>query len=349
MNAKKFFLIMLLTAMLALPAQAALADTTPPDTVIYLGQEPGANHKFSYTHKIYATVYNYDAESAVTSCQINWGAGWETVDKGTEASWYSVAHTYPSAGIKTVYYRCSSAGGISSSAFDKITVVQDITPPSTGIYLGGAPGAHNNKVYSKTVYANLWNYDAESAVTSCVVNWNAGEGWEAVSTGTALNWYSVAHTYSDYGAKTVSYRCSSAGGATTGSIQHTNLDFVQLLPASQAPLQIFTKILHLPRQIMKVSRLFFTEECVEPGQELRLISNLDIGRDLRNVKITATVAELGLRKRLGPFNLEKDKAKSFYVAIPEDAPEGKYDLRVSISNADFRRVKHRTFTVKNTC
>ncbi len=345
MSIKTFFVFVL--SMLLLNVQYAAADDeSPPVVAIYIGQDAGVHNDLSYTYEVYATLYNYDAESGVTSCEINWGDGWEGVYSGAEAAWYSISHTYGSAGTKNILYRCSSAGGSSEEAEDSITILQDTTPALTAIYLGGADGVHNNNIFSTTVYANMWSNDPESPVTFCRINWNDGSGLQDVQTGQRNVWRSVSHAYSAVGTKRVDYICGSDGGIFNGSVQHTNWDSIELSSAQQ---QAASSLASLPKKILRISKLFFSEECVSPGQELRLMSSFDIDRDLENVKITATVAELGLRKSLGPFDLKKDDSKSLFMTIPDGTPAGEYDLRVVVDADGFKRIKHREFKVKREC
>ncbi len=109
-------------------------------------------------------------------------------------------------------------------------VAADTTAPVLGIYLGQDDNAdHNQLSYKPTIYANLWNKEYQTSVVQCQIDWNDGSGWESVSKGTEGSWYSVGHTYSSTGLKTVNYRCkNSAGLWTTGNVHETNYDTITI-------------------------------------------------------------------------------------------------------------------------
>jgi hypothetical protein len=212
------FLLVALFVAIAFVLSSSLisaCDSASPAVAMFLGESPGVHNDIIYSFGVYATLWNNDCKGVV-QCQIDWGegSGWQEVGTGVVRTWYAMLHTYSSLGTKTIKYRCKNQDGLWSSGniqhdnYD-IIEIQDITPPAVSIYLGESALVHNNATYSKKIYANLWNQDSQTNVTQCRINWNDGSSWEDVSAGTEGSWYSLSHTYSTIGIKTVSYECKN--------------------------------------------------------------------------------------------------------------------------------------------
>jgi hypothetical protein len=71
--------------------------------------------------------------------------------------------------------------------------------------------------------------------------------------------------------------------------------------------------------------------------------------DVKRSTIRVTVYELGISRKIGPFNgpyLDRDYLKTVPMVIPEDAEPGVYTLRMALTTNDqVKRVKHRDFRV----
>ncbi len=78
-----------------------------------------------------------------------------------------------------------------------------------------------------------------------------------------------------------------------------------------------------------------------------LKNNGDVNLD--NIRLTFVVPELDMRKRIGPFDLKRNKeiTKLIILDIPYWAEPGYYDIRATASNGDVRRVKHREIVIHN--
>jgi len=101
----------------------------------------------------------------------------------------------------------------------------------------------------------------------------------------------------------------------------------------------------LPQERLHVSRVRFLDEYTTVDEELVATINLendDLSK-MKNLKATIVFPELGLRKRIGPFNLKKNRevSKRIYVYVPGDVEPGFYTARITFSNDNIRRVKHR--------
>ena len=91
------------------------------------------------------------------------------------------------------------------------------------------------------------------------------------------------------------------------------------------------------------------DDHMEAGDTLQLgVSVENVGsKDIDNVQMTAIVHSLDMRDKVGPFNVDGYElvSKRLYLFVPADAKEGTYDIRLTISNDDVRRVIYRQFDI----
>ena len=69
---------------------------------------------------------------------------------------------------------------------------------------------------------------------------------------------------------------------------------------------------------------------------------------MKKTKLTISIPELGVYKRIGPFNLEKGDKTSRIISleIPDYAQAKEYDVRIEIGeNGELQRVKNRFIKV----
>ena len=101
---------------------------------------------------------------------------------------------------------------------------------------------------------------------------------------------------------------------------------------------------------IRIGNIGLSEEFISAGETLETTTYLENNENymnLKNVRITYIIPDLGIRKRVGPFDLKrnKDVLKKINLEIPPDTPPGEYDLRITVSNGQFNRVKYRVITV----
>ena len=108
----------------------------------------------------------------------------------------------------------------------------------------------------------------------------------------------------------------------------------------------------LPETQINIDSLrIINDDCVQPGGEL--MASVQVGyysyKD-GSITITAVIPDLGLRSRIGPIdvNSRDDISQLLIMRIPDETPEGTYDVRFTI-NDDYRRVKYREITVSRSC
>ncbi len=91
-------------------------------------------------------------------------------------------------------------------------------------------------------------------------------------------------------------------------------------------------------------------DYIKGGETLVLAVSLKntAEEEIDDVKITASIPQMGLIATKGPFDLEDDEdaSKRLYMEIPSDEDSGKYAIRISVSNDKMRRVKYRDFKIE---
>jgi len=155
--------------------------------------------------------------------------------------------------------------------------------------------------------------------------WDFGDGFHSTA-------FSPTHTYTNYGNYLVRLRVTDNDGQVAyGGV---------IIKAFSTSLE--------PKDILWIKRLgiWGTEgfEKTQSGSEVFVTVSLEnTGRDdLNDLKMVVTVPELGVRRSIGPFDLDKDEtmSKSVYLPLPE-AEAGEYDVRVIVGNEAIKRAKHR--------
>jgi PKD repeat protein len=105
------------------------------------------------------------------------------------------------------------------------------------------------------------------------------------------------------------------------------------------------------KELISLNRLsILNDDHLEPGDELEALISFEniAGYELEDLKLTIGIPAFAEWRiyNIGDLRSGKEVSKFIQLLIPEDAKAGYYDLRVSISNDDFRRTKFREFVVK---
>ncbi len=149
--------------------------------------------------------------------------------------------------------------------------------------------------------------------------------------------------YNTEGVYTVTFRAQDEFGLWSGYAMRT----ITVSTAS-----ILEKIT-LPRQRVHVSQIDFFNDInnIQPGEELLAFikfTNND-NYDMKKTKVTISIPELGVYRRIGPFNLEKgeETSKTISLQIPYYVQAKEYDVRITISESgSSQRTKHRFIRVR---
>ena len=92
-----------------------------------------------------------------------------------------------------------------------------------------------------------------------------------------------------------------------------------------------------------VSSIFIpNQDNIRAGSSVPIAVVFKSDEDLENVKLTAIIAELGVRSAVGPFDVEKDKkvSKTLSLDIPEWTAPGSYYIRFSLDGrVIYREIK----------
>jgi len=90
-------------------------------------------------------------------------------------------------------------------------------------------------------------------------------------------------------------------------------------------------------------------EYVRAGETVELSVHMENEGDVDydDSRMTVTIQDLGIRKTLGPFDLDDgdEVTKTVYLEIPEYAKDGEYVMRIKVGNDDFSRIKHKTIMI----
>ena len=72
----------------------------------------------------------------------------------------------------------------------------------------------------------------------------------------------------------------------------------------------------------------------------------NLGSKLKGAHITIVIPELGIRKRVGPLNIDSgDEITRMLMLDTYGAEPGEYCVRITVSNDNIRRVRHRFITI----
>ncbi|RLG24172.1 hypothetical protein DRN85_08090 [Methanosarcinales archaeon] len=93
------------------------------------------------------------------------------------------------------------------------------------------------------------------------------------------------------------------------------------------------------------------DDYLRPGDNIMILVTLENNgnTNLNGIQLTFVVPELGMRRRIGPFDLKKNKeiTRLIILDIPYWAKPSYYNIRATASNGDVRRVKHREILIHN--
>lgn len=104
---------------------------------------------------------------------------------------------------------------------------------------------------------------------------------------------------------------------------------------------------------LRFNHIFVDQELSVSNEKLvqDVVAGVDMDNigtfDLKDVKLTVSIPELGVKRSLGPFDVDSDSSttRKLLLELFEDVPGGEYDVRLTLSNENFRKVRHRTVTL----
>jgi hypothetical protein len=116
--------------------------------------------------------------------------------------------------------------------------------------------------------------------------------------------------------------------------------------------QSYTINVLVPQHNVKYSNVKFDDEDVMSGDTVLLSVGManDGDADLDNLQISAVVYNLGLKFVSEEFDLDQGEQLSELVEfiIPEDARDGQYDVKITVSNDDFHHQTYRVLRVSES-
>ena len=104
-----------------------------------------------------------------------------------------------------------------------------------------------------------------------------------------------------------------------------------------------------PKKIIYVGSLAFDREFAKPGDDLYLFVNYENAgtMDLKDVRTTAIIPELGIRSSAAKSEVDDNKGatEKLLLEIPEDAPAGRYWVEIVVDIDGDRRIKYRPIDI----
>jgi hypothetical protein len=93
-----------------------------------------------------------------------------------------------------------------------------------------------------------------------------------------------------------------------------------------------------------------TGDYLFPGDTLLITVAIDnlMARDLEDVEVNAVCQELGITAKSETIDVDSkgEETAKMFLEIPKTAGKGLYDIRITLSNDEVRRVLHRDFVIK---
>jgi len=93
------------------------------------------------------------------------------------------------------------------------------------------------------------------------------------------------------------------------------------------------------------------DDYLRPGDSIIILATLENKGDinLEDIRLTFTIPELDMRRRIGPFDLKKNQETTNLIMldIPYWAEPGYYNIRATASNGNARKVKYREIVIHN--
>ncbi len=205
-------------------------------------------------------------------------------------------------------------------------------------------------------------YDASSVLLQATPCPGVQLSCTATLSVTAPSTFGAAYSYKGRSKDSIGQLSAFAtgSGSTTAALVPSPLPSPAPVAAAKSPastVSAVAKAVSIPLSVFQPLFLrsvsFAESECVRPGESAIMAVNIqNVGRDtLKDVKLTASVPELGVYASGGPWKItSKDKSTRFLnVDVPANAPSGDYTIRFTVSNNKFKRSVHRMFTVDESC
>ncbi|MDO8740508.1 MAG: PKD domain-containing protein [Candidatus Woesearchaeota archaeon] len=155
------------------------------------------------------------------------------------------------------------------------------------------------------------------------------------------SWYTPSVLDGNYLIKAV----ASEGNTSDEDISNTYFA-IDNIPVAPSPVPAAQK----PEDKLYVSKITFENDySLSPYDDLAATVTIKNTGDtkLEDNTITLTVPDLGLRKRIGPFDLSKGESATRKLSLNlEGAAPGTYYARIVVSNDKVTRIKHRDIVIR---
>jgi len=267
------------------------------------------------------TLYTYDvnafdSEGKTITYSLALGPTGMTIDSATGLIQWTP--TAAQAGPNNVDVRAATAGGSTAQQF---TI--NVADPNQ--LLNDFLIIPANPVANELVTFIAQNPNGQGRVFS----WNFGDVLSAQNTASGM---AATHTFRTAATYSVSLVITNDDGSTNTV---TKFVIVSEEKRTQRDRVTLTRV-NMPDIVFRGSQV-----------PMRIEIFNDAKGSLNDARITVLQYDLDVRQSLGPFDISSgdSKSKTLFVSIPEDAPQGEYDIEIRLSNDDKHRVIYRTVMV----
>jgi PKD repeat protein len=151
--------------------------------------------------------------------------------------------------------------------------------------------------------------------------------------------------YGTVGNYTVTLTVLSDNGLTGSATVTKVINVLPFTPEQILPREVYDKV----DADALIERMSLSSEVLKEGQVLSIsfeVRNRG-DTDLEDVKLQVSIPEIGLSRKLAPFDVDKgqSKFKTISLVIPEDVQPGEYTLRATIISDGVKRVQHREIKI----
>ena len=267
----------------------------------------------------------------------NFGDG---VDAGVVANQANPAHTFATAGKYTVVLTVVDEA--QNTATDSLVIeVKEKTTQETTVVLTASPTEGKAPL--------IVIFSTEGTTSTCVFtsDLDFGDGSNHVFVEESKN-FAATHIYQNPGKYTAVLTVNAGTcGVFTKSVTVTAID-----ADAEGQGKSVTS-----RDVVDWNRLqLLTGEEYSPGDIVAVLVDFynDGDNEMQNARIAVTIPELGVRRTIGPVDINEgaDFVETVYLQLPADAMPGVYDIMATVHgdnvgnhDEDVHRIKFRQITV----
>lgn len=245
-------------------------------------------------------------------------------------------------GMKTVYYQVRDNAGNIAQAQDSIELISGSSDDLQVLFtINPIEGYAPLKVEFSAVV--LQGTPSSQGYTYELITGDSTGSGERETQDTS---FEMSHTYNNVGTYTAKMIVCDANMCVERT-QEIVVYPKQIEEQEEEQIEEFYEGLHIDNII--IEGVNSGSEYVGSDDTIRIIIKMtNYGSDLEDLKVAATIDDMGLYMPSGNFDLDTDETEVKIIEIPlSNAEEKMHDIRIVVSNEQVRRVKYRGFKIIN--